>query len=168
MSLIIVSVLLSGCAERVAERTGTQIDVVPVTYSLSLKIKPNQHKASQAELDGFIESNWKLIVDQDVTLIWRTNLGKKWANKTQNSLVRKGVDVKQITIEQANAGFGERFDFEIQTRVHKAMVSICDYTKLGGYGRTSNGCYSDNARWQSMVNPEKMLNKSLNAENVNK
>ncbi|MEZ8193861.1 hypothetical protein [Vibrio cortegadensis] len=168
MVILIATLLLSGCAEHVAERTGTQIDVVPVTYSLALKIKPQQHKAAQDELDEFIANHWKLIVDQEVTLVWRTNLGQKWAKKTRTSLIKNGVDEKQIAVTQANAGFGERFDFEIKTRVHKAIVSICDYAAVGHHGETNDGCYSDNARWQSMVNPENMLNQSLNAENVNK
>ena len=167
MAIVIFS-FLTGCAERIGERRGTQIDVVPVTYSIALKVNPKKESLAQVELDSFIQENWNLIVNQQVELVWRTKLGKRWALKTRKDLLSRGIYDDYISITQEKAGFSERFDFEFKTKVHKSVVSICDYAGIGKYGKPTDGCYTENARWQSMVNPENMLNQSLQAENVNK
>jgi len=169
--LCTVMVMLSvftGCTERIGERRGTQIDVVPVTYSIALKVNPKKVHLAQEELDRFIQEHWNLIVNQQVELVWRTKLGKRWALKTRKTLLSQGIYDDYISVVQEKAGFNERFDFEFRTTVHKSVVSICDYASIGEYGGPTHGCYTENARWQSMVNPENMLNQSLQAENVNK
>lgn len=164
----IIVLSLIGCTERIAERHGTQVDVVPVTYSLNLKINPKQQKSAEKELTQFLQEHKKLILTQNVNLTWRTKLGRKWAYKTEKRLLTAGVNADNISIEQHQAGFGERFDYEIEVTVHKALLNVCQYPKVGHYGEPGDGCYSESARWQSMVNPEKMLNQSLNAEYTNK
>ncbi|CED57501.1 hypothetical protein ACU5DF_07750 [Aliivibrio wodanis] len=166
--LVLAALSISGCAEHISERNGTKVDVVPVTYSLSLKVKPEQFKSAEKELNIFLNEHKKLILTQKITLTWRTKLGKEWVNETQKRLLIKGVSEHNITVEQNRAGFGERFDYEIKVTVHKALLSVCQYPKVGHYGEPGDGCYSESARWQSMVNPEKMLNKSLNADYTNK
>lgn len=166
--LAVVALAMVGCTERIAERKGTQIDVVPVTYSLSLKINPKQEKSAKQELTQFLIEHEKLVLTQDVELVWRTKLGKKWAEKTQSELLKRGVNSDHLTVSQSSAGFGERFDYEISIVVNRTLVNMCQYAKVGEYGHTADGCFTENARWQSMVNPENMLNESLRAEHVNK
>ncbi|PMH46708.1 hypothetical protein BCU68_01345 [Vibrio sp. 10N.286.49.B3] len=164
----VLFLLLSGCAEHIGERQGTQMDVIPVHYSMAVKVKPKQSKAAQKEVDQFINDHWNVIVNQTVELNWRTKEGQKWATKIEQDLLKRGVNRDNLSVSQVSAGFGERFDFEVKATVHKVMASVCDYAQVGHFGEPNNGCYTDNARWGSMVNPEKMLNHYLDADNVNK
>ncbi|BCL72311.1 lipoprotein [Vibrio nigripulchritudo] len=152
-----ILVALSGCAYKADERNGTNVHIVPVTYSMALNIDKNKRSTAQKKLDEFIKEHWSIIVNQSVELSWRTREGKKWANKTKAYLQQHGVSPEQISIIQTDAGFGERFDFEFKTVVYKAQVEVCDYEHVGFYSSSASGCFSENARWQSMENPEKML-----------
>lgn len=168
VSAAILLLSVSGCADSVHERRGTQLDVVPVSYSLNLKIKAQQNASAQQELQQFLLEHKKLVLSQPIELIWQTKMGKKWADKTQQQLLNDGVDRKNITLVQGDAGFNGRFDYQIKVTVHKVLLSVCPYFKNGHYSESLDGCYSDSARWQSMVNPQKMLNQSLSAEHANK
>ncbi|PKF81126.1 hypothetical protein CW749_00320 [Vibrio sp. vnigr-6D03] len=155
-----IFLFLSGCADKAIERSGSDIHVVPVTYSIALNIEKNKRKSAQKKLDEFVKEHWDVIVNQTVELSWRTREGKKWAQKTQAQLQKQGVSPEQIRIIQTDAGFGERFDFEFKTVVYRAQVESCDYEQVGSYGGVKYGCFAENARWQSMENPEKMLTNS--------
>ncbi|BDU39724.1 hypothetical protein [Vibrio nigripulchritudo] len=155
--MVSVLVFLSGCVYQASERDGTSVHVVPVTYSIALNIEKNKRSGAQKKLDEFIKEHWGVIVNQSIELNWRTREGKKWAKKTKAYLQQHGVSPEQIEIIQTDAGFGERFDFELKTVVFKAQVETCQYEQVGSYSSSPSGCFSENARWQSMENPEKML-----------
>lgn len=167
-ALVFFLLLLSGCADRVAERRGTQLDVVPVSYSLSLKIKPKQNRSAEKELNQFLLDNKKLILTQHIELVWKTKIGKLWADKSKERLLNDGVNKKNISVIQGKAGFNGRFDYQINITVHKVLLTVCPYPKNSHYSEAQDGCYTESARWQSMVNPQKMLKQSLNAEHTNK
>jgi|GEM_PF-2101735 len=167
-ALFLFSLALSGCADRVAARHGTQIDVVPVSYSLSLKIKPKQSQSAQHALNQFLIDNKKSVLTQHIDLIWNTKLGKSWAYKSKARLLKDGVNKKNITIIQGKAGFDARFDYQINITEHKVLLSVCRYPTNGHYNEALEGCYTESARWLSMVHPEKMLKKSPNDGHINK
>ncbi|MCG7497035.1 hypothetical protein MHO82_09170 [Vibrio sp. Of7-15] len=156
--------VLSGCADYVGESRGAQIEVVPVTYSMSLKVKPDQQDKARAKLDGFINEHWQYVSSQGATIVWRTKSGKEVADMYYKQLLSRGVSQDKLSIEQGDAGFGARFDLELKTTVHKSILPICDYPRVGHYSELARGCFSESARWQSMVNPEKMLTVSPPAQ----
>lgn len=160
----VCSLALTGCADYVGETRGTQIEVVPVTYSMSLKVKPDQKAKARAKLDGFIDEHWQDVSSQGATIVWRTKSGKEVADMYYKQLLSRGVSQDKLTIEQGEAGFGARFDVELKMTVHKSVLPVCDYPRVGHYSELAQGCFSESARWQSMVNPEKMLTVSPPAQ----
>lgn len=166
--LSVLGLTLSACAEHVAERRGTQVDVVPVIYSLSLKMAPEQKNSAEKELDLFLQENNSIVLTQNIELIWYSEVGENLANNTYKKLLKKGVNDKNIKFIQGDRSDVNRFDYEINLIVYKVLLEVCQNPKVTHYGRPGDGCYTESARWQSMVNPEKMLNQSTDAEYTNR
>ena len=162
MSVVVAGLLggclLSGCAEHIAERDGAQIQVVPVTYSLGVTIKKGKQDKAREQLDNYAKTHWDKVTTQMVNLVWYTKAGKMLANNYADYLLEQGVDKNKLTVtEAANVVHNQHFDLKFETIVNRTIVEVCGYEKIGNYGQTKDGCYADAARWQSMVNPEKML-----------
>ena len=156
--LLLLSLLfLSGCAEHVAERRGSDVDLFPVTYTLNLKINPLHVSSANEELDQFIKQHWALVATQSISMIGRSDLGEDLVKETLRMLRRKGVDTNQIHLSAEPIEMGQRFDFQFNITEYRALVDRCQYTKIGHYSRTDEGCFTNGARWQSMVNPERAL-----------
>lgn len=166
--LCVLALTLTACAEHVAERRGTQVDVVPVIYSLSLKIASEQQESAEKELDLFLQENNSIVLTQNIELIWYSEAGENLANNTHKKLLKKGVSDNNIKFVQGDRRDVNRFDYEINLIVHKVLLEVCQNPKVTHYGRPGDGCYTESARWQSMVNPEKMLNQSTDAEYTNR
>ncbi|MDG3085992.1 hypothetical protein P7F88_07735 [Vibrio hannami] len=151
---------LVACAERVAERHGTNIQVVPITYSIDVEIKNNKNQIAWNELDEYVRKHWDLVATQNVSIYWNSKSGKALADKYADYLLSQGIDShKLLVLKSREDGSTPQFkqDLRLETVVNKAVVSTCGYEAIGGFGVESNGCYAEGARWQSMVNPEKML-----------
>lgn len=158
LCVVLTALSLTACVERVAEREGATIEIVPVTYSLSVDINKNKVAAAWEELDQFVELNWDKVSTQAVVFTWYTSEGKTLAEQYHKHLLGKGVNRTQLSIQQAiNYGQENPFDLQFKTVMNKVVVEVCDYPKVGNFGTYEGGCYADGARWQSMVNPEKML-----------
>ncbi len=156
--LLLLSLLfLSGCAEHVAERRGSDVDLFPVTYTLNLKINPKHVISADEELNQFIKLHWALITTQPMSMTWRSDLGESLVKETILDLRRKGVDTNQIHLSVEPIEMDQRFDFQFTITEYRALVDRCQYTKIGHYSRTDEGCFTNGARWQSMVNPERAL-----------
>ena len=72
------------------------------------------------------------------------------------------MEVLQVIVRirknlRSNYSRAHFFDLYFKTTVNKVIVEVCPYAKVGSMGLAKDGCYSDGLRWQSMVNPEKML-----------
>ncbi|PWI35223.1 hypothetical protein DI392_02860 [Vibrio albus] len=158
ITAIFIAGLLSGCAEHIAEREGAEIQVVPVTYSLGVSIKKGNQEKAREQLDQYARSHWDKVTTQMVSLIWYSRDGKKLADNYYQYLLGQGVDKYKLSVTKGRHVTDEKpFDLKFETMVNRAVVKVCDYEKVGNYGHNEVGCYSDGARWQSMVNPEKML-----------
>ncbi|MBL4828538.1 MAG: hypothetical protein JKY55_01385 [Aliivibrio sp.] len=157
--LLLTLSLLSGCAEHVAERSGSDVDLFPITYTLNLNLKINPLHMSSAdeELNQFIKQYWALVTTQPMSMTWRSDLGESLVKETILDLRRKGVDTNQIHLSVEPIEMDQRFDFQFTITEYRALVDRCQYTKIGHYSRTDEGCFSNGARWQSMVNPERAL-----------
>jgi hypothetical protein len=158
IAAIFIVGLLTGCAEHIAEREGAEIQVVPVTYTLGVSIKKGNQEKAQDQLDKYAKSHWDKVTTQKVSLSWYTRDGKALADNYYRYLLGQGVDKNKLSVTEGTDPAEEKsFDLTFETIVNRVVVKVCDYEKIGNYGRHEVGCYSDGARWQSMVNPEKML-----------
>lgn len=177
-ALLTVS-LISGCAAPVADRVGAQLDVVPVTYSISIKIKNGEQDKAAAKLTEFTDKRWQVIANRGANISWQTSAGKTLAQQYYTQLAARGVNVSDLTLTQMNVsqqsvdkdGLAvnkdyltvnkKYFDIEVKTTTHKVISEVCQYPKIGHYGELADGCSSESNRWKSMVHPEKMLNNTL-------
>ncbi|PJC86111.1 hypothetical protein CSW98_11095 [Vibrio sp. HA2012] len=156
--LLGISASLTGCVDHIAERQGAEIQLVPVTYSIGISIKQGQEEKARQELDTYVQSHWNKVTTQNVRMLWYTGKGKTLADNYYRYLLGLGIDKTKLHLQEAPQGMElVPFDMQLQTVVHRAVVEVCDYEKIGNYGMSAQGCYTDSARWQSMVAPEKML-----------
>lgn len=150
--------LLSGCVGHVSERKGMEIQVVPVTYAVGISIKKGKEQEARQQLDEYVHTHWGKVTMKTVNLLWYTKPGKKLADSYARYLLKQGVDKNKVWVKEASPGSGKvPFDLKFETVVNRTVVEVCEYEKIGKFGMLKDGCYSDGARWQSMVNPEKML-----------
>ncbi|MGR6831649.1 hypothetical protein [Aliivibrio wodanis] len=157
-ALIFLPILfMFGCADRVSERHGTDIDVFPVTFSIQLV----KSKKSEAKLSAFIDMHKSEIKNHGVSIQWFNNKGQKWASELNKVLISSGIDKKVITISHDKKKTSH-FDMKVSIIAPKVVVSNCEYATHVNIGTMSNGCFTDNARWTSMVNPQKMLSDTTN------
>lgn len=151
--------LLTACAEHIAERNGTEIQIVPVTYAIDVEIKANKTTKAWQELNSYAEKHWDILTTQSVNIYWKSKQGKALADKFAEHLLSQGVDNKKLHVlplnEDSNSNFAH--DLRLETVVNRVVTNTCGYEMIGNFGREANGCYAEGARWQSMVNPEKMI-----------
>ncbi len=152
-----LSAVLVGCAEYISEREGAEIQVVPVTYAMSISLRDGEKEKAYQELDRYIQIHWNKVSTQAVNLYWYTPEGKSVADKYYQYLLGKGIDKRKVNLQPVSTT-DDSFDMAFQIVINRSIVEVCDYEKVGNFGQTKQGCYTDNARWQSMVYPEKMLN----------
>lgn len=150
---LIPVIAVTGCAEHVNERSGTNVDVYPVTYSLALT-KPSPF------LNKFIDSHFNVILEHGVSIKWYSYTGKAWAKKIRKELIKRGVVSDSIHLEAGMSKDDDRFDISISTTNYTTQVTQCGYYGVGDVEDTPSGCYVENSRWASMVNPQKMLTKT--------
>lgn len=166
-SALLVLGLISGCADHVSEHYGTQIDVVPVTYSIGIKIKDGEQAKANEKLTEFTNKYWEIIVNQGATISWQSSAGKVMAQQYFTQLASRGVNISDLILNQMENTQSndatqqkmtlEYFDVEVKTTVHKVIGDVCQYPTIGHYDELRDGCSSESNRWKSMVNPEKML-----------
>jgi hypothetical protein len=185
IALLTVS-LISGCAEpitervadRVADRVSIQLDIVPVTYSISIKVKNGEQNKASAKLAAFTDKYWQTIANRGARISWQTKVGKTLAQQYYTQLAARGVNVSDLYLIHMDAGQNtvdkkslavdkeyltvnkKFFDIEVTTTVHKVISDVCQSPIIGHYGELVEGCSSESNRWKSMVHPEKMLNNS--------
>lgn len=131
--------------------------MVPVTYALNIAVKKNKQDEAWKELDQFVEEHWDKVSRQKVSFIWYTESGRKLANQYHDHLLKKGLNRQQLEMQQATASDNISFDLQFKTVINRVVVEVCEYQRIGSYDSENMGCYSEGARWQSMVNPEKMI-----------
>ncbi|MDB1123130.1 hypothetical protein [Vibrio algarum] len=162
LTIIFSALVLSACVDKIAERNGVQLQVVPITYSLDLSVKKEKNDAAWRELDQYVENNWEKIVSQQLTFTWYSDTGKKLAEDYQKHLLSKGINRNQITLSQGILQEDMTKDLKFEIIVNKVFSEVCGYEKSGTFDNSVGGCYAESARWQSMVNPEKMLTDNIN------
>jgi hypothetical protein len=147
-----IVMLMLGCADVLTERQGIAIDVVPIKHSYSIEIK-NDLTASFDEIDRYIQENWAKLSGVQLELVVHSSDGEKLAKHVKQVLRSKGKDPKLLS-ESMKTHDGD-FDFTLVSFHHQTITPICDYYQIGTFGETSQGCFSEGARWQSIVHPDR-------------
>ncbi|MBW3694703.1 hypothetical protein EK599_03295 [Vibrio sp. T187] len=157
VSLVLAGVL-SGCAEKVQERQGQAINVVPIEHQVSFKAQ--SVSKTEAEIRQFVDNNVAVLLEKGTTLTWHGGKGKELARFTRTYMQGKGINHSLIAIQEAKSDIQHAFDLSLAYTEFQVVSQVCSYESIDHFGHGETGCYAENARWQSMVNPEKMLNRS--------
>lgn len=152
-----ILVVLMGCSSGRADQPGPVIDVYPVYATLALQTDRQQQAKAQTRLETFLREQHSALVTQQIILYWSTSHGQRFAEKTMQKLRTLGVDPEHLRIKQVPSGFGQHFDFQMEILAHKVVVPVCPYAQVSRFGQEGSGCFTESMRWQSMVNPHKML-----------
>ncbi|MCG9577319.1 hypothetical protein L1D14_13865 [Vibrio tubiashii] len=147
--------VLGGCAETVSTREGQAIHTVPMVYTWSASFEKMGLESAKQDIRTLINKNWDLVANKGLELQWSTNRGKQLATSLRQELIERGVDAKQISFSQESIGNNK--DVAVRFHYTKVVTELCTPSKIGQFGAYSEGCFAENARWQAMVNPEKML-----------
>ncbi|WP_278182923.1 hypothetical protein [Vibrio misgurnus] len=155
--IMLLGLTLVGCSSGWPDKAGPAIDIYPVHSSLALRADGKNHAQAQASFEQFLAEQRHQLLTQNSVLYWRTNSGEKFALNAQKQLRKLGVAPESVRLEKMPAQFGDRFDFKIEIVTHRVVVPICAAAQIGQFGQEGSGCASESLRWQSMVNPQKML-----------
>lgn len=160
MFLAMVSaVLLSGCAEKVTPREGKSVHVVPVHKSWSAVVTSTNTQKVQSEVFERAEQNFEQIAQKGVVISFSSK-GQTVASQLNRWLVEQGVSPNKVDmVKQVSS---QPYDIQLQFQEYLVVTEPCSSTQIGTYGFNEDGCYADNARWQSMVNPNAMINTKSN------
>lgn len=159
ITTILACGVLSSCAETVSERKSIAVDVVPMTYSLSLDINAKNRDESKERIEHYINKHWPQIINQTVVLESRSPIAVKAVNRTYSFFVAKGISPKRIVKRVEKQSSADPFNFRLSFQAHNVITPLCEYSRIGHYGETNLGCYSEGARWHSMIHPQKMIHK---------
>lgn len=149
--------VLIGCSSGRPDQSGPAIEVYPVLTSLALQTNRQQLAKAQTRLDDFLHEQHAALVTQQIVLYWHTPDGERFAIKTRQKLRSLGVASEQLRLEKSSNSFGQHFDFKVDILAHKVVVPVCPYAQVSRFGQEGTGCFIESSRWQSMVNPQKML-----------
>ncbi|MBM7038383.1 hypothetical protein [Vibrio ulleungensis] len=145
--------LISGCAETLVERQSVAIDIVPLTHTFSVELKDQRQALN--EVEEYIESNWEVLADAEVELVVFSEKGQVVSKHVRQLLKQRGKDPEQLS--ETSKSESDQFDFQMVSVYYKTFTPVCRYYQLGYFGETDTGCYSENARWKAMTNPQKMV-----------
>lgn len=157
VTAILAVLSLVGCAPTSIERKGPEIDLYPVTHSLSLQSDAKHLKKSKSEWVKFADQHHNVLMTQPIELYWANSTGASLMRFVKKDLLSRGASLKNISQVDMPKIRSERFDFQLRVTEYKVVTPICHLVKVSDYDSTSQGCYTEAARWQSMVRPETML-----------
>ncbi|WP_217521574.1 hypothetical protein [Vibrio metschnikovii] len=148
---------LVGCSSGQPEKSGPAIDVYPVSSSLALSTKLEQRVQAQQALDEFIAVHHQILVTQPVVLFSATERSDLFVEQVAKQLRRLGVATDKLSIIQQPFHPDVNIDFKIAVINHHVVVPLCSAAQISRFGQEGRGCYAESLRWQSMVNPQKMV-----------
>lgn len=147
--------VLAGCSERVVERQGADITLVPVTQTLTLSVPGRSLEGAEKEIEQFISQNFASIEAKGVSVAWSGSQGKRLFAHAKQYAAQFGLRPDTFTVQQAQLSESDSIRFVLTE--YKVVAPVCSYQQVGKFGWNESSCFTDSARWQSMVNPEKML-----------
>ncbi|RTZ15592.1 hypothetical protein EJ063_10970 [Vibrio aquaticus] len=155
---------LSACAEVITLREGSSVQVVPMTYTWAVSLDSKGTNQAQQEIEKIMSNNWPLVANKGVSISWATSAGKKLADAIEQALIQQGVDGNNVTVTQETLPYSQ--DIRVQFNEAQVVTQSCTPVVIGSFGKKHGGCYAENARWHSMVNPENMIAAPAASESV--
>ena len=155
--VVFLSVFLVSCASFESTRKGPSIDIFPVFHTLLLAVERTPFENAKQQLNIYLDEYSEILVTQNVQLNWSNEASEMLANFAKKRLISMGVAPGYIQIRKVNALTDAHFDFEIKVVQHQVADIVCEKSKSQNYFLSDNGCFTENARWKSMVAPERML-----------
>lgn len=147
LATVLFSVWLVGCATTDEPRMGPEITVTPVRYQLQLTTTDKQQAKQQWQ--SFAEKYANKLKGKTVQLTWYSASGREFINQLPRNM---GYSV---TISRGGAQKSS-FDLKAEFVHSQVQVGRCQPDRMGHFSNEV-GCFSENARWQSMVNPQNAL-----------
>lgn len=154
---LIALLTLVGCSSGQAEKPGPTIDVYPVSSSLALSTKPEQRVQAQQALDEFIQRHQQVLLTQPIVLFSGSERSQSFTEQVAMQLRRLGIANHQLSVIHQPFHQDNNIDFKIVVINHQVVVPLCSAPQISRFGDEGRGCYAESLRWQSMVNPQKML-----------
>ncbi|WP_425642598.1 hypothetical protein ACPUEK_05680 [Marinomonas gallaica] len=155
--IALVSLSLMACTSIKSQRNGPVIDVFPVIHTLSLSAKDNSFEHLKTQLVEKLKEYDSLLVSHSVALSWTNEASEKLAKFTEQRLLSMGVAPDHIIMTSNELGTEAFFDFEMKVIQYRVSTENCGVSKINSYDSFGDGCYTENARWRSMIAPERML-----------
>jgi hypothetical protein len=138
--------------------------------------KKKTASALKRELNNYLTSNKLLLINNKVKFYYQNPHGLALAQQAKNWLLKQGAGQEKLTlIKQTSVVNTTHSATKINTQnsntnvnnmatpllieitSYQVQVPRCIGSSIGQLARTINNCAVAGARWQSMVNPEKML-----------
>lgn len=157
MNKLILSCLLiaslSGCANPITETRGSNVELLPVTYSF--KITTDDIDVAKSHLNAFVVKHPEPLENGRWSIKSAAADGTALYELIITELKALGVPRNHIEHEVKHE-LGQ-FDIEVTAINMNLTIEVCDQEKVDRFGRGHIGCYTEGSRWQSMVNPDKAI-----------
>lgn len=165
---LLTVLLLSGCAERVSERNGIEVELIPVTYSFKAKVTKENEIEVDEQLSNYLDLHRDKVFTERVFLGWSGDIAKSKVMEARRNLLRLGVDPKAITIHQLKLQDVGAFNLSASLQQYQVLVPSCKQSQANRYGFETHDCFVESARWISLQHPEKMVGQAASDSQVGK
>ncbi|WP_068716656.1 hypothetical protein [Vibrio tritonius] len=150
--IALFSLFLMACSQ-VRDRSGIELDLYPITASLSMDVG-NVVQAKRQVNQFIIEHKQELLTDS-IELFASNNKQRQLAKYTRQKLLVIGVSKQQISVSNStSSGL-----FELRMTQFHVKSGKCHYVNYNSLNTMSDdhGCNVESNRWTSMTNPERSL-----------
>ncbi len=154
IGLVLLASLMTGCS-KVHDRVGPKVNFYPVTAVLNLNI--TNYKTARTSVADFINKNHKATLTQNIALQYQGKQGRRLAIYARNSLLKSGVDARQITLQIGDKAKMPADSFSMALTEYKVSTAKCRYINYNSLSQFNDdfGCSVESNRWLSMTNPER-------------
>lgn len=159
-----ISLFLLGCAERVEERAGITVELVPVTYTFKANVDENNQQQVSQRIGDYLELHRDKVLTEQVHFTWSSKLAKQQVLTTKTQLLTLGVDPSNVTVTESSAQ-GNRFNLTISLQQYQVLVPLCESAQVNRFGFNHQDCFVEGMRWQSIQHPERMIGNQANPAN---
>jgi len=167
LAVLLASLILMGCAERVEERSGITVELVPVTYTFKANIDKSNRSEFEERANQYLELHRDKVLTEQIYFTWSSKLAEKAAVKTREKLLLRGVDPKNVHISEFKSS-GEPFNFTISLQQYQVIVPTCEEPTVNQFGFTNHDCFVEGMRWKSIQHPEKMIGTQAKRTDVDR
>ncbi len=152
--LFIICLFMTGCSNQInGHYTPMDIDLVSVNYHYESLTPAHSYSQQSKAMMLFMEQHKKLMLNDKVYVNWQGQQGKTLATSAQQWMLKAGVPPDYITLRPTE----QTLPIEIIIETHHVQVPLCQAAQAERIEAGSVNCYTESARWQSIVNPERML-----------